>query len=61
MRKEMKAILIAWTMAVTLLAMAGTAWARSDTIQCGTVWTDVEETTPTEPTGVSWELANFAF
>jgi hypothetical protein len=48
-------------MAVTLLAMAGTAWARSDTIQCGTAWTDVEETTPTEPLGVSWELANFAF
>jgi len=56
-----KAILVASVMAVSLLVAAGTAWARSDTIQCGTAWTDVDDANASEPIGVSWELWAFVY
>jgi hypothetical protein len=58
--RKVKTILVTAVMAASLFAPAGTAWARSDAIQCGTSWTDVEDTA-SEPIGVSWELWEFAF
>jgi hypothetical protein len=58
---RVKAIFIASVMAVSLLAAAGTAWARSEAIQCGTSWTDTDETATSDPIGVSWELWEYAF
>jgi ABC-type proline/glycine betaine transport system substrate-binding protein len=58
---RMKAILVASVMAVSLLAAAGSASARSDMIQCGTAWTEVDDVTASDPIGVSWELWAFAY
>ena len=57
--RKLKTILIAFMVAASLFATAGTAWARSDGLQRGTAWTD--ETDPVAPgpaftaSGISWE------
>jgi hypothetical protein len=55
--RKLKTILVASVVVASLYASAGAAWARSDTLQRGTSWTDTGELTlPSEPGGVSWEL-----
>jgi hypothetical protein len=57
-----KTIFVAAVMAASLFAAAGTAWARSEMVQCGTAWTEAEAPlTSSEPNGVSWEVWDFAF
>lgn len=44
-------------MVASLHAAAGTAWARSDSGQRGTSWTDADDLMLSgDPSGVSWEL-----
>jgi hypothetical protein len=62
--RKLKTVLIASLVAASLYASAGTAWARTEGLQRGTAWTDVEDTTVVdEPVGVSWErfLLGFDF
>ncbi len=57
--RKLKTILVAFMVAASLFATAGTAWARSDALQRGTAWMD--ETGPLAPavdftaSGISWE------
>jgi hypothetical protein len=54
--RNLKKILVAAVVVASLYAAAGTAWARSDTPQRGTSWTEADGLTlPSEPGGVSWE------
>jgi hypothetical protein len=54
--RKFKTILVACVVAASLYAAAGTAWARSESLERGTSWTDVDGLTGlVEPTGVSWE------
>jgi hypothetical protein len=61
--RKLQTILVASIVAASLCAAAGTGWARSETGQRGTAWTDdVESTTVWDgPIGVSWELPGFDF
>ncbi|TMC78652.1 MAG: hypothetical protein E6J15_02120 [Chloroflexi bacterium] len=55
MRKA-KTILVACMVASSLYVAAGTAWARSESLERGTSWTDVDAPTGlVDPAGVSWE------
>jgi hypothetical protein len=58
---KLKTILVASIVVASLYAASGMAWARSETGQRGTAWTDdVESTTVGDgPIGVSWELPEF--
>jgi hypothetical protein len=60
--RKLKTILVASVVVASLYAAAGTAWARSDTLQRGTSWTDADGMTlPSQPSGVSWELFGVSF
>ena len=60
--RKLKTILMASVMAASLYAVAGTAWAQSDSGQRGTSWTDVDGASSWDgPIGVSWELFGAAF
>jgi hypothetical protein len=60
--RKLKTILVASVMVASLYAATGTAWARSDSIQRGTAWTDTDGPTLSgEPSGVSWELFGLGF
>jgi hypothetical protein len=54
---KLKTILVAFVMVASLYAAGGTAWARSDSVQRGTSWTDVADTTVPDfgILGISWE------
>jgi len=55
--RRLKTILVASVVAASLYAAAGTAWARSDSTQRGTAWTDADgQAVLGDPSGVSWEL-----
>jgi hypothetical protein len=61
MRKS-KTVLVGLVMALSLYAATGTAWARSESTNRGTAWTDVDgQALPSEPSGVTWELLDLAF
>jgi len=55
--RKLQTILVALVMVASLYAAAGTAWARSDSLQRGTSWTDVADTTVPDLgiLGISWE------
>ncbi len=54
--RKLETILVACVVAASLYAAAGTAWARSESVERGTSWTDVDGPTGlVEPAGVSWE------
>jgi hypothetical protein len=53
--RKLKTILVTCVVAASLYAAAGTAWARTDSLERGTSWTDVGPAGLVEPTGVSWE------
>jgi len=54
--RKVKTILVAAVVVASLYAASGTAWARTESGQRGTAWTDVEDTNVLDgPTGVSWE------
>jgi hypothetical protein len=59
--RKLKTILVASIVVASLYAASGMAWARSETGQRGTAWTDDVETTTVwdGPIGVSWELPEF--
>jgi hypothetical protein len=60
--RKVKTILVASLVVASLYAGAGTAWARSESIQRGTAWTDDNGPTLSGgPSGVSWELFGFGF
>jgi hypothetical protein len=60
--RKFKTILVASVVVASLYASAGAGWARSDTLQRGTSWTDADGVTlPSEPGGVSWELFGTGF
>ena len=60
--RKLKTILVASVMVASLYAAAGTAWARSESGQRGTAWTDGGVPTLSgEPSGASWELFGFGF
>jgi hypothetical protein len=60
--RTLKTMLIAAVVVASLYVAAGTAWARSDTLQRGTSWTEADAmTSPSEPGGVSWELFGVSF
>jgi hypothetical protein len=61
--RKLKTILVASMVVASLYAATGTAWARSETGQRGTAWTDeVESTTVWDgPIGVTWELPGVDF
>lgn len=52
--RKLQTILVMSVMAASLFAAAGTAWARSDTVQRGTAWTDNPVPVFTD-SGISWE------
>jgi hypothetical protein len=55
--RGLKTTVIASLVAASLFAAAGTAWARSESTQRGTAWTDADgQTVLGDPSGVSWEL-----
>ena len=56
--RMMKAILVASLVIASVHAAAGTAWARSESLQRGTAWTsgDGGASLVSGPGGVSWEL-----
>ena len=59
MRKA-KTILVAFMMAASLYAAAGTAWAHSDSGLRGTSWTDGGDLSGLDgPGGIGWELFSF--
>jgi hypothetical protein len=60
--RKLKTILVMAVMVASLYAAAGTAWARSDSGQRGTAWTDGDGLTLSgDPSGVSWELFGLGF
>ena len=60
--RKLKKILVAAVVVASLYAAAGTAWARSDTLERGTSWTEADGMTfRSEPGGVSWELFGASF
>jgi hypothetical protein len=57
--RKLKTILVASVVAASLYASAGTAWARIDSGQRGTAWTDANGTGVWgEPSGTSWEISS---
>jgi hypothetical protein len=57
--RKLKTSLVAFVVASSIFAAAGTAWARSDGLQRGTSWTDLGDTGTLiwgDPSGVSWEI-----
>jgi hypothetical protein len=60
--RKLKTILVVSLVIASLYATAGTAWARSDSIQRGTAWTDLRGSSLVgDPGGVSWELFGLRF
>ena len=60
--RKLKTILVASVVVASLYAAAGTAWARSESGQRGTAWTDTDGPTLSGgPSGTSWELFGFGF
>ncbi len=60
--RKLKTILVASVVVASLYAASGTAWARTESGQRGTAWTDVEDTNVLDgPVGVSWEGLGFGF
>jgi hypothetical protein len=60
--RTLKTLLVAAVVTASLYAANGTAWARSDTLQRGTSWTEADGmTSPSVPGGVSWELFGVSF
>ena len=60
--RTLKTILIMAVMVASLCTAAGTAWARSDSGQRGTAWTDGDGLTLlSDPSGISWELFGLGF
>ena len=58
--RKLKTILVALVVVASLYAASGTAWARTESGQRGTAWTDVGDTNVLAgPTGVSWEGLDF--
>jgi hypothetical protein len=58
--RKLKVILVATMVVASLYAAAGTAWARSDSGQRGTAWTDTDGPALSGgPSGASWELFGF--
>jgi hypothetical protein len=53
--RKLKTILVACVVASSLFAAAGTAWARTDSLERGTSWTDEAWIEWEDPGGVSWE------
>jgi hypothetical protein len=54
--RKLKTILVACMVAASLYAATGTAWARSESLERGTSWTDLDGSMGfAEPAGVSWE------
>ena len=59
--RKLKTILVASVVAASLFAAAGTAWARSDSLQSGTAWTDASGAPADLPElGISWEETGLA-
>ena len=59
--RKLKTMLVACMVAASLYAAAGTAWARSESLERGTSWTDVDGFTGfVEPAGVSWESSDLS-
>ena len=57
--RKLKTMLVACMVAASLYAAAGTAVARSASLERGTSWTDVDGFTGlVEPAGVSWESSD---
>ncbi len=55
--RRLRTTLIASLVAASLYATAGTAWARSESTQRGTSWTDADgQAVLGDPSGFSWEL-----
>ena len=60
--RKLKTILVTTVMIASLYAAAGTAWARSESVQRGTAWTDADGPTLSGgPSGVTWELFGLGF
>jgi len=60
--RKLKTVLVASVVLASLYAATGTAWARSESIQRGTAWTDLGGPTLSgDPSGVSWELFALVF
>jgi hypothetical protein len=60
--RKLETILVAVVVVASLCAAAGTAWARSESGQRGTAWTDTGGPTLSGgPGGTSWELFGFGF
>ena len=57
--RKLNMILVASIVVASLYAASGTAWARGETGQRGTAWTDESTTVWDGPIGVSWELPEF--
>jgi hypothetical protein len=56
--RKLQTILVACVVAASLYAATGTAWARTESLQRGTSWTDVDPSTGiADPSGVSWETS----
>ena len=54
--RKFRTIFVTCVVAASLYAAAGTAWARSESLERGTSWTDVDGPTElVDPAGVSWE------
>jgi hypothetical protein len=60
--RKFKTILVASMVAASLYAMAGTAWARSESVHRGTAWTDTGGLMLSgDPSGVTWEVFGVGF
>ncbi|MEK6207470.1 MAG: hypothetical protein AABM32_07500 [Chloroflexota bacterium] len=57
--RKLKTILVTCIVASSLFAAAGTAWARSASVERGTSWTADQEWTGGQPGGASWETFDF--
>ena len=58
--RRLKTILVACVVASSLLATAGTAWARTSAFDRGTSWTERGEAkTWGDAIGASWEMIAF--
>ena len=53
--RKLQTVLVALVMVASLYAAAGTAWARSESSNRGTAWTNVDgQALPTEPIGFAF-------
>ena len=58
--RKLKMVLVTCVVASSLFAAAGTAWARTATVERGTSWTaDLNWTPWTDGDGISWESFDF--